>query len=93
MNQGDIAMENITLQINGIQPDFDQARNIAAVLAQNNDDDIMLISWNDRTRDMHSPSCLQCEIKDTPGWEVYGINHGGRLRISINDDDYVFIFS
>lgn len=86
-------MKKIEIQTNGFEPDFEQARNFARIVAEDREDDVMLISWNDRKRDVHSPSCLQCEIRDTPGWEVYGINHGGRLRISINDDDYVFIFS
>jgi len=86
-------MQEITIQVNGIEPDFEQAKNIATAVAEKKEDDVMLISWNDQKRDIHSPSCLKCEIKETPGWEVYGINHGGRLRVSINDDDYVFIFS
>ena len=86
-------MKKITIRISGMRPDFEQARIVASALAGNDDSESMLISWNDRIRDLHSPSCLKCEIKGTPGWEAYGINHGGRLRISINEDDYVFIFS
>ena len=56
------------------------------------DEDPMLICWNDKARDMHSPSGVLCEFDGTPGWEVYGENHGGRWRISINNDAYVFIY-
>lgn len=85
-------MQRIEITVSGITLDFDRARKIAGCLAGGDGEEVMLISWNDRGRDKHSPSCLQCEIKGAPGWEVYGENHGGRLRVSINDDDYVFIF-
>lgn len=85
-------MERIDISINGCELDFDVASKFSRVIAEK-DDDAMLICWNDRARDMHSPSGVLCEFDGTPGWEVYGENHGGRLRISINDDDYVFIYT
>jgi len=73
--------------------DFDQAKSIAEILALKDNEYATLVSWNDRERDVHSPQCLHCEIKGAPGWEVYGKNHEGRLRISVNDDLFVFIYS
>ena len=35
----------------------------------------------------------ECELKGKPGWEVYGENHEGRLRISFDEDRFVFIYS
>lgn len=86
-------MIGIHLHIDGMSCDFDLARDLAAVLARRDDEETMLISWNDRVRGIHSPQCLKCEIKGAPGWEVYGRNHGGRLRIDVNDDQFVFIHS
>ncbi len=86
-------MQNINIRVLGYAIDFDQARAIAEILAVKENDFATLISWNDKKKNVHSPQCLQCEIKGAPGWEVYGRNHDGRLRISINDDTFVFIYS
>ncbi|MHB1016157.1 MAG: AF1514 family protein, partial [Desulfurivibrionaceae bacterium] len=51
------------------------------------------LAWYDAHREAHSPGCVQCEIKGRPGWEVYGENHGGRLKIIFNQGEYVFIQS
>ncbi|MFH1215286.1 MAG: AF1514 family protein [Pseudomonadota bacterium] len=87
-------MLEIHITVDGSEVDFDAARAMAlAVAGKEDDEEPMLISWNDRVRGKHSPSCVKCELHGDPGWEVYGRNHGGRLRISINKDDYVFIYS
>ncbi|OKY75779.1 MAG: hypothetical protein BM485_07720 [Desulfobulbaceae bacterium DB1] len=86
-------MQEIHITVDGIALDFETAKNIALAVAEKEGDEPMLISWNDRARDKHSPSCVKCELHGAPGWEVYGRNHGGRVRISVNKDDYVFIYS
>lgn len=86
-------MERIDISIKGCALNFDMASKISRAIAERDDEDSMLICWNDRAREMHSPSGVLCEFDGTPGWEVYGENHGGRLRISINDDNYVFIYA
>ena len=87
-------MEQVNLQLSGMAMDFELARRLATILAnQGHQEERSLIAWNDQGRNKHSPCCLQCEIKGEPGWEVYGRNHGGKLRVSINKDQYVFIFS
>lgn len=85
-------MQKIELTVTGCQPDYGTAAKIARAIAEQDGQEPLLIAWHDRLRDKHSPGCLQCEIKGAPGWEVYGANHGGRLRVSINCDDYVFIY-
>ncbi len=72
---------------------FDQAREVAVKIAEKENEFTLLISWCDRDKGKHSPCCLKCEIKGTPAWEVYGENHEGRLRISIDKDRFVFIYS
>ena len=86
-------MKRIDMTVTGITPDFDLARKLAESVAEHGREESMLVAWNDQVRNIHSPQCLQCEIKGEPGWEVYGRNHGGSLRVSINNDQYVFIFS
>jgi hypothetical protein len=86
-------MREVTVDITGYGIKFEQAKQIAELLALRDNEMATLVSWNDRERDIHSPQCLQCEIKGAPGWEVYGRNHDGRLRISVNKDAFVFIYS
>jgi len=86
-------MKNIQITIQGMEPDFDIVRKMTEILALQENEFATLVSWNDRDRDVHSPQCLKCEIKGDPGWEVYGRNHEGRLRISVNSDQFVLIYS
>jgi len=86
-------MDKIECRFTGVLLDFEQAKAIARIVAEEGNEFAVLISWYDREKGIHSPQCLQCEIKGEAGWEVYGRNHEGRLRISIDDDRYVFIFS
>lgn len=86
-------MEKIECNITGYTVDFEQAREMARLMAEKDNDFATLVSWNDRDKGIHSPQCLKCEIKGDPGWEVYGRNHDGRLRISFDDERFVFIYS
>jgi len=86
-------MERIECRFAGFLIDFEQAKAVAKIIALPGNEFSTLVSWSDREKRVHSPQCLQCEIKDEPGWEVYGRNHEGRLRISFDDDRFVFIFS
>ncbi|MGD9950356.1 MAG: AF1514 family protein [Desulfobulbus sp.] len=86
-------MRRITMEIQGESLDFPLARKIGDCLAGRGNEDFTLISWFDSVRNIHSPQCLHCEIKGEPGWEVYGRNHGGRLRISFNQETIVLIYS
>ncbi|MFZ5758876.1 MAG: AF1514 family protein [Thermodesulfobacteriota bacterium] len=86
-------MHDVRIAIDGVAVDFETARGVAvAVAGRHGDEEPMLIAWSDRARGRHSPSCVKCELQGAPGWEVYGRNHGGRLRISVNEDAYVFIY-
>lgn len=85
-------MKPVVLTLAG-SPTWDEARDAAYALACEDDHEPMLMSWFDRETGKFSPSCCQCDIKDGPAWEIYGLNHNGRLRISVNDDRFVFIYS
>lgn len=86
-------MERIECRFSGCVIDFERAKAIARIVAEQGNECATLMSWCDNDKGVHSPHCLQCEIKGEPAWEVYGRNHDGRLRISIDDDRFVFIFS
>jgi hypothetical protein len=86
-------MKNISVRIDGYPMDFFLARQIGELIACQGSDQVTLVSWCDMLRQNHSPQCLHCEINGKQGWEVYGRNHGGRLRISFNEDALVLIYS
>lgn len=85
-------MKPVALTLAG-EPTWDEAKVKAYNLACQDEDDPMLMSWFDRDTGKFSPSCCQCDIAEGAAWEVYGKNHGGRLRISINNDRFVFIYT
>lgn len=86
-------MKDIVVAITGAELDFDSARSMAQIIARRENGESDCLAWSDARRQSHSPGCLQCEIKGRPGWEVYGENHGGRVKIIFNNGEYVFIQS
>ena len=86
-------MERIECRVAGYVIDFEQAKAMAKIMAVRENEFASLVSWCDFEKGVHSPQCLQCEIKGEAGWEVYGRNHEGRLRISFDNERYIFIFS
>lgn len=86
-------MKNISFVVTGYTLTFDQAKQMASMIAEEGNEFASLVSWGDRDKGVHSPCCLKCEFDEVPGWEVYGRNHEGRLRISVDDDRFVFIYS
>ncbi len=86
-------MHNVQIAVEGVNVDFETVRRMGELIALQENEYATLVAWNDRDGKRHSPQCLKCEIKGEPGWEVYGRNHAGRLRISINEDQFVLIYS
>lgn len=86
-------VQTITLTMNKESADFEKARAQARLVAEKVNPEAEIISWHNRDAQTQSPCCLGCEFDDAPAWEVYGRNHGGRLKIVVNDGQYVFIVS
>ena len=57
-------------------------------------EDWMLLSWYDRDRDFESPQHAgECHADSAvPGYVDYGINHGARLMVNIQDGRFVFFY-
>ncbi len=86
-------MKEISITISGYRLDYAAARDITQVIAERDNPDTMLMAWFDSKLNRQSPPVVECSPEGLPGWEAYGKNHGGRLRISINDGEYVFIYT
>lgn len=86
-------MQKISCDVNGYTLTFEQAKEMARLIAEEDNEFATLVSWGDRDKGVHSPCCLKCELHGDPAWEVYGRTHEGRLRISFDDERFVFIYS
>lgn len=74
--------------------DFREAMALAKEQAGKRFEEYMLASWYDRDRDFESPA----HATETPGDEKngyihYGINHGARLKVDIEEGRFVFFFT
>lgn len=71
---------------------FTTARIIAdqkvAELAENP----MLLAWYDSTTKNFSPDVTCCS-DDKPGWLVYSESRGGSISITINEEQFVFVYA
>ena len=87
-------MDQIELKASGI--DFETARNMANEQAHGRDVEGELLSWFDRKESRYSPwvppECA-CNSEEHPYWERYAIHRGGRLKVMINDGEYIFIYA
>lgn len=54
----------------------------------------MLLSWYDRDRDFESPQhASECHLDSAvPGYVDYGVSHGARLMVEIEDGRFVFFY-
>ena len=86
-------MQHITITLKQEEADFESARQRAREIAATDNPEAEIISWHNRDTKSQSPCCLRCDFDGVPGWEVFGKNHGGRLKIDVNEGQYVFITS
>lgn len=87
------------LQILNLHPtpspkDYQAAMVLANQVAEAQLGEVMLLSWYDRDRDFESPQhASECHADSAiPGYVDYGIHHGARLKIDIEDGRFVFFY-
>ncbi|MCL4501224.1 MAG: AF1514 family protein [Deltaproteobacteria bacterium] len=81
----------IDLRVDDPDLDFPQAEKLARQKAKEVCEEPMLLAWLDRNRGVFSPN-LTCCGEDKPTWLLYAESRGGNIVLSINDEDYVFVF-
>jgi hypothetical protein len=86
-------VETISITVNSVQMDFDYARKISWAVARSYNPDTSLKAWFDREQDRCSPSPAELDAAGLPDWEEYGRNRGGRKRVVVGDEDYIFIYT
>jgi len=77
-----------------ILDDYIQAMKIADAKASELLEEYMLLSWYDRDRDFESPQhSSECHLDSAvPGYVDYGLFHGARLKIDIENGRFVFFY-
>ncbi len=80
----------IDIQIDQL-PNFEAARTIADHTAKKKTKDPMLLAWYDGKQGVHSPN-ISYGCQDKPSWLVYAQFRGGNIEVSINDQEYVFVY-
>ena len=74
--------------------DYLQAMKIANAEAEQRLGEYMLLSWYDRDRDFESPQhASECHVNSAvPGYVDYGLYHGAKLKIDIEEGRFVFFY-
>jgi hypothetical protein len=82
----------VRLQADKAKLDFNNARLLADEKAKEVLANPMLMSWYDRSTGRFSPDVTCCS-EDKPGWVVYAESRGGNMSVTVNDEQYVFIYA
>lgn len=74
--------------------DYQAAMIIANAEAAKRINEAMLISWYDRDRDFESPQhSSECHLDSAiPGYVDYGLSHGAKLMVDIENGRFVFFY-
>ena len=82
----------VDLKIDDGQLDFNRAKFFSDGKANELLKSPMLLSWYNRRSGHYSPSVTCCS-EEKPGWLVYAESRGGNLSVTVNDEQYVFIYT
>jgi hypothetical protein len=96
INSPDLSqLEVVSLQPENRVSDYQEALALAREQATQRFEEYMLVSWYDRDRDFESPphssECAEGCRKD--GYIHYGLSHGAKLKVDIEDGRFVFFFA
>ena len=88
-------VETVALHPDKKMSTYQEAMALGKDVAANRFEDYMLMSWYDRDRDFESPpnttECAGSCKKD--GYIHYGLNHGAKLKVDVEDGRFVFFFA
>ena len=82
----------VDLKIDNGKLDFTTAKNLSYDKANEMLEHPMLMGWYNRNSGHFSPNVTCCS-EDKPGWVVYSESRGGNLSVTVNDEQYVFIYA
>jgi hypothetical protein len=87
-------VEVVTLHPEPSPKDYREAMALADEEARKRLGEFMLLSWYDRDRDFESPQhSSECHADSAvPGYVDYGLNHGAKLKVDIEEGRFVFFY-
>lgn len=81
-------MKEIKISVQGMELDYNQAKDVARALAGSFDKEPTVVAWYDAHRHLMSPVI---EGGDQNRWHDYGEANGGNISIDVNGDfDFIF---
>lgn len=85
----------VTLKPENRVSGYDEAVTLAKAEAARRFEEYMLVSWYDRDRDFESPpNTTECpNACQKNGYIFYGLSHGARLNVDIENGRFVFFFA
>jgi len=88
-------IEIVSLAAQNPTKDYMEALSMAREEADRRFEEHMLVSWYDRDRDFESPPHTTEKPGNGPkdGYIHYGINHGAKLKVDVDDGRFVFFFA
>lgn len=88
-------IEVVSLRPENKVKDYQEAVTLAKEQAEQRFEEYMLVSWYDRDRDFESPPHTTESPGDCQknGYIHYGLNHGAKLKVDIEDGRFVFFFA
>lgn len=92
---GEAEVETVHLHPEKKPDGYQEAVALAREEAAKRFEEYMLVSWYDRDRDFESPpNSTECPGDcEKNGYILYGLNHGARLKVDIEDGRFVFFFT
>ncbi|PLY12508.1 MAG: hypothetical protein C0631_16770 [Sedimenticola sp.] len=84
-------MKHIEILLQESAPSYQQAVDAVRQLSDFDFDELMLLGWYDRSRDVGYPEAYECS-GDKPGWLAYAEGHGANLRVDINQGSFVLLY-
>ena len=83
--------EEIDLEIEDPELDFERAKDIAKAKSRELRGETMLLSWHNAQTGEYYPT-FDCGGSEKPAWILYAESRGANLTIRINDGLYTFMF-
>ncbi len=82
----------VAVKLDDTVPSLTAARFIADRKAAELAENPMLLAWYDSTANKFSPDVTCCS-EEKPGWLVYAESRGGSISITVNDEQFVFVYT
>ncbi len=83
----------VEIRVRNKEITFDEAKTLAEAVAAIYSDEVMILAWYDEKSNRFFPQVACCDCGDgRPSWEIYADSRGAKIKVIVNDGEYVFLF-